>query len=52
MTTFDIINFSKDKIELKGLTFERISETEMVISLKMSRGGEPHTEAFNMKRMD
>jgi hypothetical protein len=48
--TFEMISFSEDKIELKGLTFERTSETEMVISLRMSRGGEPHTEVFSMKR--
>lgn len=52
MTTFEMISFSKNKIELKGLTFERTSDTEMVITLKMSRGGEPHTEVFTMKRTD
>lgn len=50
--TFEMISFSEDKIELKGLTFERTSDTEMVISLRMSQGGEPHTEVFNMKRTD
>ncbi|HKK24256.1 MAG TPA: DUF6265 family protein [Gracilimonas sp.] len=52
MTTFEMISFSKNKIELKGLTFERTSDTEMVITLKMSRGGEPYTEFFTMKRTD
>lgn len=52
MTTFEMISFSKDKIELKGLTFERTSDTEMVISLKMSRSDEVYTEIFNMKRMN
>jgi len=30
MTTFEMISFSKNKIELKGLTFERTSDTEML----------------------
>ncbi len=50
MLTFEMIRYTKDKIELKGLTFERKSDTEMTISLKMKRGGEFHTEVFNMIR--
>lgn len=50
MVIFEMIRFSKNKIELKGLIFERTSDTEMVISLKMNRNGEPHTEVFNMRR--
>lgn len=50
MTTFEMIRFSEDKIELKGLTFERTSDNEMVISLRMTQGGESRTEVFNMKR--
>ncbi len=50
MTTFEMISFSKDKIEMKGLILEKKSDTEMVISLKMKRNGESHTEVFNMKR--
>lgn len=50
MTTFEMISFTADKIELKGLTFERTSDTEMVISLRMTQGGESRTEVFNMRR--
>lgn len=50
MTTFEMVSYSKDKIEMKGLTLEKRSDTEMVISLKMKRNGESHTEVFNMKR--
>ncbi|MEQ8524997.1 DUF6265 family protein [Gracilimonas sp.] len=50
MTSFEMISFTKDKIEMKGLTFEKKSDTEIVISLRMRRNGEPHTEVFNMKR--
>lgn len=50
MTTFEMISFSKDRIELKGLTFERTSDAEMVITLKMSRGEEPHTQVFTMMK--
>lgn len=50
MTTFEMISYSKDKIEMKGLTFEKKSDTEMIISLKMKRNGETHTEVFTMKR--
>ncbi len=50
MTTFEMISYSKDKIEMKGLVLEKKSDTEMVISLKMTRNGESHTEVFNMKR--
>ncbi|WP_421773667.1 DUF6265 family protein [Gracilimonas sp.] len=50
MLTFEMISYSKDKIELKGLTFEKKSDTEMTISLKMRRSDGFHTEVFNMKR--
>ena len=50
MTSFEMISFSKDRIEMKGLTFEKKSDTEMTISLKMRRAGEITTEVFNMKR--
>jgi hypothetical protein len=50
MTSFEMISFTKDKVVMKGLTFEKKSDTEMVISLKMKRVGELHTEVFTMKR--
>lgn len=52
MTTFEMISYTADKIELKGLTFERKSDSEMVITLRMTQGGESRTEVFNMKRTD
>ncbi|MEM7552084.1 MAG: DUF6265 family protein [Bacteroidota bacterium] len=48
--TFEMIDYSKDKIELKGLTFERISDTEMEIKLKMKSEGGVRTEVFHMSR--
>ena len=50
MVTFEMISYSKDKIELKGLTFEKKSDTEMTISLKMRRSDGIHTEVFKMIR--
>lgn len=50
MTTFELISYTTDKIELKGLTFEKKSDTEMTIALKMKRSDGIHTEIFNMKR--
>lgn len=50
MLHFEMVSYTKDKIELKGLTFERKSDTEMTISLKMRRSDGVHTEVFNMKR--
>ena len=48
--TFEMVDYSPDKIELKGLTFERKSDTEMEIRLKMRYGEEVKTEVFKMKR--
>jgi len=50
MTTFEMISYSADKIELKGLTFERKSDKDMVISLQMTQNRESYTEVFNMRR--
>ncbi|MEX2605347.1 MAG: DUF6265 family protein [Gracilimonas sp.] len=50
MTTFEMISFTKDKIEMKGLTIEKKSDSEMEIRLRMNRNGEAHTEVFNMKK--
>ena len=51
MLTFEMVSYSKEKIELKGLTFEKKSDTEMTIALQMRRGGKLHTEVFNMRRI-
>ncbi|HCM75435.1 MAG TPA: hypothetical protein DIS90_03575 [Cytophagales bacterium] len=48
--TFEMVEVTKDKIELKGLIFERKSESEMEIRLKMRQGDEIKTEVFKMKR--
>ncbi|MEX0609742.1 MAG: DUF6265 family protein [Balneolaceae bacterium] len=52
MTTFEMISYSENKIELKGLTFEKKSDTEITVSLRITQNGESHTEVFNMKRQN
>lgn len=49
--TFEMISFSGNKIEMKGLVLERKSNSEMEIRLQMRRNGEAHTEVFSMRRM-
>lgn len=48
--TFEMISFSKDKIVLKGLVYERKSENEMEIRLEMKTSDGRKTEVFSMKR--
>ncbi len=49
--TFEMISYSENKLEMKGLTFERKSDTEMEIRLKLRNSeGEVRTEVFSMKR--
>lgn len=49
--TFHMVNFTKDKIELKGLSFERTSDNELEIRLRMRYSEERvETEVFRMKR--
>lgn len=50
--TFEMIEFDKDKIVLKGLTFERKGENEMEIRLKLKYEDRVETEVFNMRRRD
>ena len=50
MVTFEMISFSKTKLEMKGLVFELKSENEMEIRLRLSENGEVRTEVFTMKR--
>ena len=50
--TFEMVDFTPDKIELKGLTFERKSDSELEIRLKLKRGEKIETEIFNMKRIE
>ena len=49
---FKKVSYSKDKIELKGLIFERKSDEAMEIHLKMKRGDSVYTEVFHMKRVE
>ncbi|RNC84565.1 MAG: hypothetical protein ED557_06185 [Balneola sp.] len=49
--SFEMVNHTKDKIELKGLVFERKSDTEMEIRLRLrNNDGEVRTEVFSMRR--
>lgn len=48
--TFEMVSYSADRIELKGLIFERKSDTEMEIRLRMKYGDEIKTEVFKMTR--
>ena len=47
---FEMVEFTPDKIVLKGLVFERKSNNEIVVSLKLKFGEEIRTEAFNMRK--
>ncbi len=49
---FKTIEFTENKIVLKGLTFERMSASEMEIRLDMTmKDGTLKTEVFQMKRI-
>ena len=48
---FEMIEATKDKLAFKGLVFERKSNKEMEISLKLHQDGKTHTEVFHMKRV-
>ena len=48
--TFEMVEYTKKKIVLKGLEFELKSKNEMEIRLSMRQGDEVKTEVFNMKR--
>ncbi len=49
--SFEMVSYTEDKIELKGLVFERKSDTEMEIRLRMRNSeGELFTEVFSMQR--
>lgn len=50
--TFEMTGHDNDIIELKGLVFERKSETEMEIRLQLKYGENVETEVFRMKRAD
>ncbi len=47
---FEAIEFTENKIILKGLVFERKSDSEMEIRLDLKNGDKKWTEVFQMKR--
>ena len=50
---FELVEATADKLTFKGLVFERKSDAEMEISLKMKNSqGEVSTEVFKMKRVN
>lgn len=51
MTSFEMINFSPVKIEMKGLIFEKKSDDLMEIRLRLRQGNEVKTEVFTMHRV-
>ncbi|MEX0723286.1 MAG: DUF6265 family protein [Gracilimonas sp.] len=51
MMKFKMIRSSKDKIEMEGLSYERISDSEIEIQLVMDQGSETHTEIFSMRKI-
>ncbi|MEX0288905.1 MAG: DUF6265 family protein [Flavobacteriaceae bacterium] len=48
--SFPMVSYTADKLVLKGLSFERKSDTEMEIRLRLRKGEELTTEVFQMKR--
>ena len=48
---FELVEFTENKIILKGLVFERKSDTEMEIHLDLKDGDKKWTEVFTMRRM-
>lgn len=47
---FQLVEFTENKIVLKGLVFERMSDTEMEIRLDLKNGDKQWTEVFKMTR--
>lgn len=47
---FELIEFTEDKIVLKGLVFERKSDSTMEIKLDLKNGDKQWTEVFKMTR--
>ncbi|MFY0605653.1 MAG: hypothetical protein JXR10_03000 [Cyclobacteriaceae bacterium] len=50
--TFAKEDYQDGQVLLKGLTYEKISDDQMKISLKMKNGEEVKTEIFMMTKMD
>ncbi len=48
--TFDMVEYTKNKIVLKGLEFELMAKNKLEIRLRMRQGDNVKTEVFKMKR--
>lgn len=48
--TFEMVSFDKNRIELKGLVFERKGEDSMEIRLRLKYADRVETEVFQMTR--
>lgn len=49
--SFPMVEYSPNKLVLKGLIFEKKSDTEMEIRLRLRRGEKVETEVFQMRRV-
>ncbi|MGI9546548.1 MAG: DUF6265 family protein [Flavobacteriaceae bacterium] len=49
--SFPMVEHSPNKLVLKGLTFEKKSDTEMEIRLRLRSGEKVETEVFKMRRV-
>ena len=49
-TFFEMVEYSADKLIMKGLTFERKSDSLFIINLKMRRAEKVETEVFTMHK--
>ncbi len=50
MLRFEMVEYSPTKLTMKGLTFEKKSDSLFIINLKMRRGDKVETEVFTMHR--
>ncbi len=51
VVSFPFVSQTDDRIEFKGLIYERMGDDEMRISLKLRQGDQVNTEVFTMKRI-
>lgn len=49
---FKMVETTSSKITLKGLIYERLSENQMKVSLKIRTGDQVNLEIFNLKRTE
>ncbi len=48
--TFEMVNFTEEKIEMKSLVYEKISQDEIETRLEVSRDGKIMTETLTKRR--